>query len=319
MKTKLLAALAISTALVAGAQAEVIFAHGANPGNPRYIAADIWAAQYEDCAGESVNHAPSASMGDDSEMLTSAQAGIIQITANSQGAMSQIVPEISLLGLPFLFSDLPTAWTVLDGEVGNMLDARAQAVGLKIVGFWDNGIRQVTHTDKHVAAPGAIAGMQIRTPPSPMTLDIFEALGANPAPLAWSELPSALQSGVFEGQENPLTNIHSARLHEITPYVTMTSHKYESPPVVASLSWWSGLGESERNCVMQATEYAGDIQRALSLAGDATLRPKMEAEGAVFVEADIAAYQAATASVYDKYAADFPELVSTLRAAAGLE
>ena len=319
MKTKLLAALAISTALVAGAQAEVIFAHGANPGNPRYIAADIWAAQYEDCAGESVNHAPSASMGDDSEMLTSAQAGIIQITANSQGAMSQIVPEISLLGLPFLFSDLPTAWTVLDGEVGNMLDARAQAVGLKIVGFWDNGIRQVTHTDKHVAAPGDIAGMQIRTPPSPMTLDIFEALGANPAPLAWSELPSALQSGVFEGQENPLTNIHSARLHEITPYVTMTSHKYESTPVVASLSWWSGLGESERNCVMQATEYAGDIQRALSLAGDATLRPKMEVEGAVFVEADIAAYQAATASVYDKYAADFPELVSTLRAAAGLE
>ena len=319
MKTKLLAVLAVSTALAGSAQAEVIFAHGANPGNPRYIAAEIWATQYEACAGESVNHAPSASMGDDSEMLTSAQAGVIQLTANSQGAMSQIVPEIGLLGLPFLFSDLPTAWTVLDGEVGDLLDARAQEVGLKIVGFWDNGIRHVTHTGKHVSLPSDIAGMQIRTPPDPMTLDIFSALDASPAPLAWSELPSALQSGVFEGQENPLTNIHSARLHEITPYVTMTSHKYESTPVVASLAWWSGLGESERNCVMQATEYAGDIQRALSLAGDATLRPTMEAEGAVFMEADVAAYQAATASVYDKYAADFPDLVATLRAATGME
>ena len=319
MKTKLLAVLAVSTALAGSAQAEVIFAHGANPGNPRYIAAEIWATQYEACAGESVNHAASASMGDDSEMLTSAQAGVIQLTANSQGAMSQIVPEIGLLGLPFLFSDLPTAWTVLDGEVGDLLDARAQEVGLKIVGFWDNGIRHVTHTGKHVSSPSDIAGMQIRTPPDPMTLDIFGALDASPAPLAWSELPSALQSGVFEGQENPLTNIHSARLHEITPYVTMTSHKYESTPVVASLAWWSGLGESEQNCVMQATEYAGDIQRALSLAGDATLRPTMEAEGAVFMEADVAAYQAATVSVYDKYAADFPDLVATLRAATGME
>lgn len=116
-------------------------------------------------------------MGNDVEMLTSATAGVIQVTANSQGAMSQIVLEIGLLGLPFLFADLPAAWEVLDGEVGDLLDARAQDAGLKILGFWDNGIRNVTHMSKHVSAPADLAGMKIRTPPDQMTLDIFEALG----------------------------------------------------------------------------------------------------------------------------------------------
>ena len=320
MKIKLLAALTASTMIAGTAYAdEVIFAHGANPGNPRYIAAEAWADAFAACSGHTVNHAPSATMGDDAEMLTSATAGVIQITANSQGAMSQIVPEIGLLGLPFLFNDLPTAWTVVDGGVGDMLDSRAQDKGLKILGFWDNGIRNITHTSKNVSDPADVKGMKIRTPPDPMTLAIFEALGANPAPLAWSELPSALQSGVFEGQENPLTNIYSAKLHDITPYVTMTGHKYESTPVVAGLAWWSGLDEKTQNCALEATASAGEIQRGLSLKGDATLRPKMESDGAKFAEADKAAYQAATASVYDRYANDFPELVAALKKAAGLE
>lgn len=319
---RLFATLLATTAMIAGAaQAdEVIFAHGANPGNPRFVAAEKWAELYTACTGgkDSVNVAPSATMGNDVEMLTSATAGVINVSANSQGAMSQIVPEIGLLGLPFLFRDLPTAWQVLDGEVGAMLDARAQEAGLKILGFWDNGIRNVTHVGKNVPEPGDLKGMKIRTPPDTMTVDIFEALGAAPAPLAWSELPTALQSGVFDGQENPLTNIYSAKLHEITAYVTLTGHKYESTPVVAGLAWWSGLDEATQGCLTEATAEAGKLQRQLSLEGDATLRPKMEAEGAIFAEADKAAYQAATASVYDKYAAEYPALVAALKTAAGL-
>lgn len=318
MKIKLLATVAV-LAMTGAASAEVIFAHGANPGNPRYIAAEKWVDLFAACSGEEVNHAPAATMGNDAEMLTSAQSGVIQVSANSQGAMSQIVPEVGLLGLPFLFSDLPTAWAVVDGDVGDMIDERAQNAGLKVLGFWDNGIRNITHTGKHVSSPEDVAGMKIRTPPDPMTLAIFEALGANPAPLAWSELPSALQSGVFEGQENPLVNIHSAKLHDITPYVTMTGHKYESTPVVASMAWWAGLDEAKQDCAVSATAEAGEIQRGLSLKGDATLRPRMAEDGALFAEADKAAYIAATASVYDQYAADYPELVAALKAAAGLE
>ncbi len=320
MKTKLMAVLAATTMIAGAVQAdEIIFAHGANPGNPRYVAAEKWGEIFTACTGgaTTVNVAPSATMGDDVEMLTSATAGVINVTANSQGPLSQIVPEIGLLGLPFLFKDLPTAWAVLDGEVGTMLDERAQTAGLKILGFWDNGIRQVSHISRNVSSPEDIKGMKIRTPPDQMTVDIFEALGANPAPLAFSELPTALQSGVFDGQENPLTNIYSSKIHEITKYITLTGHKYESTPVVAGLAWWSGLDEATQNCALQATQEAGKLQREMSLEADTTLIPKMEEEGVIFAEADRAAYIAATASVYDKYAETFPDLVAALKKAAG--
>ncbi|WP_319530865.1 TRAP transporter substrate-binding protein [uncultured Cohaesibacter sp.] len=320
MKMKFLAILATTTVLAGGVQAaEVIFAHGSNPGNPRYIAAEKWAEEYQACTGgaDTVNVAASATMGNDVEMLTSATAGIIQITANSQGAMSQIVPEIGLLGLPFLFDDLPSAWKVLDGDVGKMLDERAQTAGLKILGFWDNGIRNITHVSKAVPNPADIKGMKIRTPPDQMTVDIFEALGAAPAPLAWSELPSALQAGVFDGQENPLTNIYSAKLHTITPFVSMSGHKYETTPIVAGLGWWQSADETTKKCAVEATKKAGELQRKLSQEGDETLRPKMEAEGATFTEVDKKAYQEATASVYDKYAETYPELVKALKEAVG--
>lgn len=319
MTMKLMTALTLTVALTGPLAAqEVIFAHGAAPGNPRDVAANEWAEAFAACSeGASVNVAGAATMGDDVEMLTSASAGIIQVTANSQGAMSQMVPEIGLLGLPFLFPDLPTAWEVLDGDVGRMLDERAQSAGLKILGFWDNGIRHVSHMTKNVPEPADLAGMNIRTPPDQMTIDIFTALGAAPAPLAFSELPTALQSGVFDGQENPLTNIHSSKIHEITKFITLTGHKYEATPVVAGLAWWSGLDEATQTCALEATAQAGETQRNLSLEAEQSLRPTMEAEGVTFAEADRAAYIEATSSVYDKHAGTYPELVEALRRAAG--
>jgi TRAP-type C4-dicarboxylate transport system substrate-binding protein len=167
------------------------------------------------------------------------------------------------------------------------------------------------------AEPADLAGMKIRTPPDNMTVAIFQALGASPAPLAFSELPTALQSGVFDGQENPLTNIHSSKIHEITPFITLTGHKYESTPVVAGLGWWSGLDAATQACALSATEEAGAIQRQMSLEAETTLRPKMEADGATFTQTDRAAFVAATASVYHAYARDFPELVAALRKASG--
>lgn len=319
MTIKLITALTLTVALTSPLAAqEVIFGHGAAPGNPRDVAANAWAEAFAACSeGATVNVAGAATMGDDVEMLTSASAGIIQVSANSQGAMSQMVPEIGLLGLPFLFADLPTAWEVLDGEVGEMLDERAQVAGLKILGFWDNGIRHISHMTKNVPEPADLAGMNIRTPPGQMGIDIFTALGASPAPLSFSELPTALQSGVFDGQENPLTNIYSSKIHEITKFITLTGHMYEATPVVAGLSWWSGLDEATQTCLLEATAQAGETQRNLSLKAEETLRPMMEAEGVTFAEANRDAYREATASIYEKYAETYPELVEALRSAAG--
>ncbi|MEZ5653992.1 MAG: TRAP transporter substrate-binding protein [Burkholderiaceae bacterium] len=321
MKTILYAgATAAALAVTATAAAdEITFAHGANPGNPRFEAANMFASLVPACSGGklTVNVAPSATMGNDVEMLTSAASGVIQITANSQGPLAQIVPEVGALGLPFLFSDLPAVWKVLDSDVAEMIDAKAQAAGLKLLAFWDNGIRNVTHSKKFVQTPADLKGMQIRTPSDEVTIATFKALGAAPAPLAWSELPTALRSGAFDGQENPLTNIYSAKLHEITPYITMTGHKYESTPVLASLAWWSSLDAPTQQCVQDAAKQAGWYQRGLSLSMSNSLRAKMEAEGAKFAEVqNRQAFIDATAGVYDESKKKFGGLVDKLRAAA---
>ena len=310
------AAAAVASSMApAATAAEFVLAHGANEGNPRFDAADLFADLVEACSGGdlTVNVAPSATLGDDAEMLLSAQSGVIEMSANSQGAMSQIVPEVGMLGLPFLFESLPEAWQALDGEVGELIGERAQEAGLKVVGYWDNGIRNVTHVDKFVEDPAALEGMKIRTPPDEVTIAMFEALGANPAPLAWSELPTALRSGAFDGQENPLTNIHSAKLHEITPFVTMTGHKYESTPVVAGLGWWNGLSDEDRACVEDSVMQAGWYQRGRSHVDNAALRAQMESEGAKFMDVDPAPFADATAGVYDEYRDEYGELVDMLQ------
>ncbi|WMT91881.1 TRAP transporter substrate-binding protein [Pelagibacterium sp. H642] len=320
MRLSLVAALLASVAVsqVANA-ADITLAHGENPGNPRYLAAERFAELVEQCteSGITVTVAPSATMGDDVEMLTSTVAGVINITANSQGAFAQIVPEAGAIGLPFLFDDVQTAWEVLDGQAGELLDARAQENGLKLLAMWDNGIRHISHVSKAVPTPADLQGMQIRTPPDEMSIAIFEALGASPAPLAFSELPSALQSGVFDGQENPLTNIYSAGLHNITPYITLTGHQYQSTPVVAGLGWWESLDAASQECVQGAAQDAGAYQRDLSFEANNSLQATMEEEGTTFTEVeDRQAFVDATASVYDTYAERFPNFVPALLEAA---
>lgn len=321
MKRILIATLLSSAALSGMAQADtIILAHAQPPGNPRSLAADFFAQALSECTGGgiTVNVAGSSTMGDDVEALTSASANIIQIAANSQGATAQIIPELNVIGLPFLFEDAPSAWAAIDGEIRDVIDERAQAAGLKLLGLWDNGIRHVTHLSKSITTPGDLDGVKIRTPPDEMTISIFNALRANPAPLTFSELPTALQSGVFEAQENPLTNIYSSKIHEITPFISLTGHKYETSPLLASLAWWSSLSSEDQACVQQSADAATAFQRETAQALETEVRRTLEEEGATITElADRQAFVDATASVYEDWRNRYPELVDALVAEAG--
>ncbi|RCW99997.1 TRAP transporter substrate-binding protein [Marinomonas foliarum] len=295
----------------------IVFAHGANPGNPRYEAAEMFAKLVPICTSGQFNVqvAPSATMGDDAEQLISAQAGIINMSANSQGTTAQIVPEVGTLGLPFLFKSETDVWRVLDGEIGQELDRKAQSSGLKIVTFWDNGFRNVTHTKKSIRTPDDIKGMKIRTPPDEVALDIFATLGANPAPLAWSELPTSLRSGAFDGQENPLTNIYSAKIHEITPYISMTGHQYQSTPVVAGLAWWESLDSKTQDCISTSAKQAGWFQRGRNMFEVERLKTVLKSEGAIITEVDYDAFVKATAPVYEKYETQYGDFLRKLKLA----
>ena len=181
-----------------------------------------------------VNIAGSEQLGNDVAMLTSLRTGALDITANSQGAASGLVPELATLGLPFLFEDSAAAFKVLDGPIGAELAEKFAGVGIMPLGWWDNGIRHITNSKQPINTPADLQGLTIRTPADPMTIDIFQTLGAATEQIAFSELYVALQQGVVDGQENPLANIASSKIYEVNKFISLSGHKWECNPFLIS-------------------------------------------------------------------------------------
>jgi tripartite ATP-independent transporter DctP family solute receptor len=262
--------------------------------------------------------AGSAQLGDDAAMLTALRTGTLDMSVNSQGASSAVLPELAALGLPFLFPNAAAAYKVVDGAIGQELAKRLDGVGLTSIGFWDNGIRHVTNSKRPITRPEDLRGLKIRTPPDPMTIDIFQALGAATQQINFAELYVALQQGVVDGQENPLANIHSSKLHEVNRFISLTGHQWQCNPVLASRIAWGRLKPEDRTLVQDVAKEAGAYQRQLSQDADTRLLGEYRANSAVALnEVDQAPFRAATASVTEKWEArPFGDFVKRLRASA---
>lgn len=319
---KLLIAVAAGLTLAASpvwAQKVLRLSHNAAPGNPKAEAS----LKFAELVAQKTNGrvkvevGGSAQYGDDVESLTNMRLGTLAFSANSQGATSGVVPQFSVIGLPFLFRDLEHAYKVVDGPVGDKLTDLAKAKGLVVLAFWDNGIRHVSNSKRPITKPEDLAGIKLRTPPDPITMDIFTSLGANPGPLAFSELYIALQQGVFDGQENPLMNIYSSKLHEVQKYISLTGHKYETTPFLASKMIFNSLSKNDQKAVKEAAIEAGKFNRQMSITADAELRKKLAAAGVQINTVDSSQFFAKTKPVYDKWAKQYPDLVSFVVTEAG--
>lgn len=276
--------------------------HNAAPTNPRQIASLKFADLVKEKTGGriEVRVAPSEQLGNEASLLTSLRTGAVDLTVNSQGSTSALVPEIAALGLPFLFSASADAFRLLDGPFGDVLAQRFAKVGMVPLGYWDNGIRNISNSKRPIAVPDDLKGLKIRTPPDPMTIDIFQALGAATQQISFGELYVALQQGVVDGQENPLTNIASSKLFEVNPFISITGHKWESSPFLMSQITWNRLPAADRDVIKAAAAEAGALQRQMFGETEAKFTAEFKANPAIKMnEADKAAFRKASASVVD--------------------
>ena len=293
-------------AVTCGAQAQttkLTLGHGAAPGNPRHEAAVLFAERVKAKTNGriEIQVAHSAQLGDDAAMITALRSGTLDISANSQGAIANVVPEYAAIGLPFLFSDVQKAWQLLDGPVGEELTKRTAAKGMVVLGYWDNGIRHVTNSKRPIKAPADLKGLKIRTPPDGMTVDIMQTLGADTQQIKFAELYVALQQGVVDGQENPLANIASAKLYEVQKYLTLSGHKYETNPFVMSKRSWDKLAPADQKVFTEAATEATQAQRKLSKEADEKLVADLKAKGVQIETVDRKAFVDATKPVYTKW------------------
>lgn len=277
--------------------------HGAAPGNPRHEAAVKFAEVVKVKSGGriAVQVAPSAQLGDDAAMVTALRTGALDLSANSQGAVANAVPEYAAFGMPFLFTSAAHAFKVLDGPLGKELADKSAAKGLIVLGYWDNGIRHMTNSRHPITKVEDMKGLKMRTPPDSVLVDIMKALGAEAQQIKFAELYVALQQGVVDGQENPLMNIHASKLYEVQKHLALTSHQFQMTPFLMSKRSWDRLSDADKKIVQEAAAEATALQRKLSQESDDKLLSDLKAKGVQVTTVDKASFEKATSAVDSKW------------------
>ncbi|MDH2327693.1 TRAP transporter substrate-binding protein [Cereibacter sp. SYSU M97828] len=207
-------------------------------------------------------HFPSSGLGGEREVLEGLQLGTVEMTIASDGTLANFVPEVGVLGVPFLLRDKAHARTVLDGEIGDEMLAKFETAGLHALAWGEQGFRHITSNRGAVETPADLSGLKIRTMENPVHLEAFRALGAAPTPMAWPEVIGALEQGAIDGQENPLSVIVSAKLAEVQDYLTLDGHVYSSTIILVSPIFWDGLDDAQKAAFEKAADDAVTAMRA---------------------------------------------------------
>ncbi|MBB4267098.1 DctP family TRAP transporter solute-binding subunit [Roseospira visakhapatnamensis] len=268
-----------------------------------------------------INLFPDNQLGDDRTVVESTVFGDIDISVSSTSPLATMFADLFVFDAPFLFLSPDDAYTALDGKGGQEAFASLEDKGLKGLTFWENGFRNLTNNNKEVHVPAELDNMKIRVMQNEVQLAAWKAFGANPTPMAFTELFTALQQGTVDGQENPLGIIDGNKFQEVQKYLSLTGHVYTPYIVVMNLDKFNALDETQQAAIMKATEESTAYQRARSQELEEEILVKVQDEGMIVTELSPeqkAAWQQKIidANLYDDVKAkmDHPEILDQLLA-----
>lgn len=235
---------------------------------------------------------PNESLGKEIDLINGMQLGTVDMTITGE-SLQNWAPLAALLAVPYAYKSLEHMDEVASGEIGD--DIKDQIIAnaqIRPVAYFARGPRNLT-SQRPIASPADLDGMKMRVPNVPLFVDVWSALGAAPTPMAFSEVFTSLQSGVIEGQENPLALIRSANFNEVQGHVNLTEHVRSWIYLTIAESTWQKLSEDDQAAVMKAAAIAQEYERGLLMDSLAQDRAYLEAKGMNFVDVDGAAFQAA--------------------------
>ncbi|MDR5906685.1 TRAP transporter substrate-binding protein [Franzmannia qiaohouensis] len=258
----------------------------------------------------SVNIFPNSQLGDDVQMMEMLQTGSLDMTYPSSSPATTYVEELAVFDLPFLLPTREAAIAVLNSEVAQSMLDGFEGTGIKALAFSENGFRQLSNSAREVASPEDVAGLDVRglsvrTMENPVHLAIWEALGANPTPMAFGELFSAMEQGVVDGQENPWSTILTSNFHEVQDYGSETRHVYTPFIKMISERTWDRLDAEYQELIQEAALQAAEYEIQLATEYDDWSRDQLEERGMQITRLDddqIAAFQDAVQPVYEEWA-----------------
>ena len=223
-------------------------------------------------------------LGGDPEMLSQLRAGGIELLAAPSMTLSTLVPLSGLPSVGFAFQSYDQVWAAMDGAVGDLVrDAIGKAGIVPMKKIWDNGFRQITSSSsRQLNSVDDLKGFKIRVPVTALLTSLFSGLGALPSSISYSELYSALQTHIVEGQENPLAQVSTGKLYEVQKYCALTNHCWSGYWVIANRRALSGLPTDLLTILSESFDAAAVKERADLLAMDRSLQGELTGQGMVF-------------------------------------
>ena len=315
----LVSAIAVTGLLVSPAAAQKLslkFGHVGEPGSLFEASANEFARCSNAALGDKaeVQVFGSSQLGGDTELLQKLKLGQVDFALPST-VMSSVDPSFGVFEMPYIIKSREHMKRVEGAVLESKLQPAAQAKGYRIIGVWENGFRHITNNKRPINKPEDLQGVKLRTPQGEWRLKMFQAYGANPSPMAFSEVFTALQTGVMDGQENPYTQIWSAKFQEVQKYLSITGHVYTPAYALVSERHYSALPDDVRSaldsCAQETQAYVYETAAKM----ETDLLDKLKAGGIAVNEADKDAFIAASKPVYEEFAATVDggqELIDTL-------
>ena len=242
----------------------------------------------------------SSQLGSDEEMLKGIKVGVLEMFQPST-VMSTVDPKFGVFEMPYLFKDREHVKRVAeDPKIKKMLFDPLPEKGLRILGMWENGFRVITNNVRPIVKPEDLKGIKLRVPSGVWRVKMFRAYGANPTPLAYSEVFAALQAGVMDGQENPFAQIYGGKFYEVQKYLSLSDHVYTPSYAIMSERFWKTLPPDVQQVLAKTAVEVGDFARKEGARMDKEILEKMQKTLKVN-EVDKEAFVKASKPVYDDF------------------
>jgi tripartite ATP-independent transporter DctP family solute receptor len=280
------AALSVGVAFGVAAQTTLRFAHTQPTSDTHHLAAMRMAELVAQATGGQLRISihPAGELGNDPAILEGVRLGTIDIGQTGNPFYTRFEPKLNALDIPFLFASHEHVYRVVDGEVGARLLAELEKHRMKGLAFWEIGFRKITNSRRPIVTPADLQGLKIRTTPNPAHVEAFRLWGANPTPMAFTEVYLALETGAVDGQENPLNIIRSNRFHEVQRHLSFTDHAYTVSIVSMNLAKFRALPEAQQKALLDAAREAAAYQRRLNREQEGQDLATIKAAGVAVVE-----------------------------------
>jgi tripartite ATP-independent transporter DctP family solute receptor len=305
--TAALAALATVAAAPALAQLELKFGHVGEPNSIFALSAEEFARRANAKLGAKAKVVVfgSSQLGGDKELLQKLKLGTVDIALPST-VMSSESDVFGVFEMPYLVKDRAHMGRIEKEVFWTKMAPDAEKKGLKILAVWENGYRHVTNSKRAINVPSDLQGIKLRVPEGKWRVKMFQAYGANPSPMKYSEVFTALQTGVMDGQENPFTQIYGGKFQEVQKYLSLTGHVYTPAYATVGARKWDTLPADVRKILEDTARETQAFVYAAAERDDTDLLGKLKAAGMQVNTPDKNAFIAASKAVYDEFAKEVP-------------